>query len=555
MFSDDELDLPYYLMHFPRVANAVVEDGPHRGFIGISVWRAPKDNQPHNARIMESIISLAFFYSTKRPWNVFHGSPEVRDRLEAALDFWCRIQSPQGAFSEYKPQGWNLAATAFATKFMGQTLNLLRAGPPIDSELLARVRAAQRKAIMFVLTDPTFYQHARNFSNQFTNVYPGALAWLSQQDDPEVRRLLEEHIVRGATELQSPVGYFYEAGGPDWGYNLSTHQSNLHGAWHYTRGTKLGRYFVEESRRFGDWLAMNVAREGDHFVLNRGIETRQQHPVVRPWEMPIAEQVPVLRAFLPSREEIARARRERRAELERTWPQVPPLRVGEFRAFEPYAFLHRSHVHWNPSDAEKRAAIAALPHVRGTTSVEQRMDSRVPVVFTAVGRPQWYAVFNSGKLIRPQQRYGLGLVWSSRTGVLLQSQSASADAAWGTRAAGAANVYEGSDLPARFFARDREIQPAVGLRSYPGGELRVEYPLGSVGKKEIVFANDAIRVTIEHSGSFTEQLPVLSPGDIESDSSARDVKSTEITIAGKQLMVVRLPATDKLSYTIRLPGR
>src|SRR5512138_2141987 len=97
MFTDDELDLPYYLAHFAKVANAVVEEGPDRGFIRLSVWRAPKDNQPYNARIMESILSLAYFYATNRPWNVYYGKPEVRDRLEAALDFWCRIQAPTGA--------------------------------------------------------------------------------------------------------------------------------------------------------------------------------------------------------------------------------------------------------------------------------------------------------------------------------------------------------------------------------------------------------------------------------------------------------------------------
>src|SRR5688572_6887786 len=67
-FRDDELDLPYYLAHFHRLANSVVEEGDNRGFINISVWRSPQDNKPYNARVMENILSLAFFYSTKRPW-------------------------------------------------------------------------------------------------------------------------------------------------------------------------------------------------------------------------------------------------------------------------------------------------------------------------------------------------------------------------------------------------------------------------------------------------------------------------------------------------------
>jgi len=70
-FSDEELDLPYYLAHFHRIANAVVETGENRGFIDISVWRSRRDNKPYNARIMENCLSLAYFYCKDRPWNPY----------------------------------------------------------------------------------------------------------------------------------------------------------------------------------------------------------------------------------------------------------------------------------------------------------------------------------------------------------------------------------------------------------------------------------------------------------------------------------------------------
>ncbi|MPZ17363.1 MAG: FtsX-like permease family protein [Luteitalea sp.] len=281
-FRDDELDLPYYLAHFHRLATSVRESGPDRGFIDVAVWRAPKDNQPYNARIMENILALAYFYTTDRPWNPYRGSPAVRQRLEAALDFWCRIQADDGQFSEYAPERWNLAATAFATKFVGQALVLLADGPPIDATLRQRAIEAQRQAVHIVLTDPQLYEHGLRFSNQYTNVWSGAFALLRVRPDEELRSLLERRIRETHTELQSPVGYFYEADGPDWGYNFNTHQSNLQGAWHYTRGTALGAQFVEEERRWAEWLSYNALLEpdGSRFVLNRGIETRQQHAVL-----------------------------------------------------------------------------------------------------------------------------------------------------------------------------------------------------------------------------------------------------------------------------------
>jgi hypothetical protein len=72
-FRDDELDLPYYLAHFHRIANSVALSGPRRGFIDIPAWRDVKDNQPYNARIMESILSLVYFYTVDRPWNPYRG--------------------------------------------------------------------------------------------------------------------------------------------------------------------------------------------------------------------------------------------------------------------------------------------------------------------------------------------------------------------------------------------------------------------------------------------------------------------------------------------------
>jgi hypothetical protein len=79
-FTDDELDvpdggnnanfaMPYLLAHFKTVADAV-SDGTGgkwpRGYIGITVWRGRKDNQPHNARIMENNLALAYFYTLDR---------------------------------------------------------------------------------------------------------------------------------------------------------------------------------------------------------------------------------------------------------------------------------------------------------------------------------------------------------------------------------------------------------------------------------------------------------------------------------------------------------
>lgn len=536
-FADDELDLPYYLSNFHRVANSVVETGENRGFIDIVVWRNRENNKPYNARIMESILSLAYFYSTKRPWNQYYASPAVRQRLEASLEYWCKLQSPDGRFSEYGPQQWNLAATAFATKFMGQTLTLLRGGPPIDSGLLARVAAGDRKAIRFVLTDPDMYRHGKNFTNQYTNAWAGALAYIKLYPDAEIATLVRQNIRQNSPVFQSSAGYFYEAGGPDWGYNLGTHHSNLTMAWHYARGTDLGKILVGEEKNYVDWLSYNAVREpdGSGFTMNRAIETRQRKPFLDAGEIIrnqegqgqrlLASQVELARAFVPSREEIDRVRAQRRAELVQNWTRFKDLGVGEFNAFSPYAFLHRSHENWYPTEAQRDAAIKALPYQR-RQFVHQRVDNRSKLVFTFVKQPAYYAIFNSGPHLTSQQRYGLGLVWQPEWGTLLQSQTGTTEAAWGTILGERPAVYESDSIDADFSIDGKHIAIEPGNRDLPPGVLTAKYIFSDQGEKILRFDERQITVEVHHTGALRENIPLLVGKD-----DKLSVKSGEVTLA------------------------
>jgi len=520
-FQDDELDLPYYLSQFHRLANSVVETGENRGFIDLAVWRNAQDNKPYNARIMENILSLAYFYATNRPWNQYYGSPAVRARLEAALDFWCRIQSSDGRFSEYGPQQWNLAATAFATKFIGETLRLLRNGPPIDKLLLERVAKADRKSIHLVLTDPALYEHGKNFSNQFTNVWAGGLAYLALYPDAELRALLQKRIKLDSPIFQSPVGYFYEARGSDFGYNLGTHHSNLWMSWYYSRRTPLAPILVEEERKFVEWLAYNAVREpdGSGYALNRAIETRQRKPFLdsvgisrsleEQGQRLLASEVVLARAFAPTREEVNRNRREQRAALEKNWPPKAELAVGGFNTFSPYAFLHRSQGKWFATDVQRQAAIHLLPYMSRQNFVHQRMDDRERLIFTFVRRPSYYAAFNSGPHLTAQQRYGLGLLWNPGFGTAIQSQTGSNNASWGTLLGQSQVPFEGDTLNVNFRMGMRQITPLPTNRDLGAGVLSVTYGFPDQGEKILTFGDSGVSVEIQRSGIIREQLPLL----------------------------------------------
>lgn len=578
-FRDDEVDLPYYLANFHRIANSVALDGPKRGFIDIPVWRNAADNQPHNARIMENILSLAYFYCTDRPWNPYRGDPALRARLEAALDFWVRSQNDDGRFSEYAPKRWGLAPTAFATKFMGEALRLLQNGPPIDSALHHRAIEADRKAIMAVFTLPDLAEHGRSYTNQFSNAFAGALAYLAMHPDSTMERALREQVALADRDHQSVVGFFYEAGGPDWGYNLNTHVSNFHMAWHYTHGTPLGRMFSDPMRKWFEWFAYNAVPESgsDSLTLNRGVETRQRWAAIADagpnrTGNPIAEVVPAARVLGPTKEGLARERAAMRAKLVRDWPRVDTLQLGSFSSFSPYAFLHRSQIAWNPTDAQQQAARAAMRPVAESRFTHQRVDTRVPTVFTFVRRPAYYAAFTSGPKVTAQQRYGLGLLWLPGTGSVLQSQTGATTTAWGTRRPDTSVVYEAGDIRATFHVAQQAITPSAGNRDLPAGDLRVQYRLGAAGTKEIDFRDDGLHVAVNHTGSFTEQLPLLvvptdsvttSPGALVLHRGATRVtvrwrpasmpivESTERS-GPHRVVSVAIPAASELRYDIEV---
>ena len=401
---------------------------------------------------------------------------------------------------------------------MGEALRLLHDGPPIDSVIHRRAIDADRRAILAVLTRPDLYEHGLKFSNQIGNVWGGALAYIALYPDAEIEARLRERLKQTGADHQSPVGYFYEADGPDWGYDLNTHHSDFHIAWHYARNTDLADVFLDGTRRWYEWLGYNAVPEpsGVALTLVRGIETRQKRAVVADagaeesaTGFPIAEQVAAAQILGPTREEIARRVARQRADLARRWPIVDSLELGSFRAFSPYAFLHRSHVRWSPTDAQRAAAIANLRHQREQRFTHQRVDSRRPISFTYVRRPAYYAAFSGGDVQTAQQRLGVGLIWIPGAGSVLQSQTAGTTTAWGTRGADTAIVYEASTFAPTFNVGDATVAPRPGNRDLLSGDVVIRYSLGARGTKSVTFSDTGLHVEVKHGGAFVEQLPLL----------------------------------------------
>lgn len=580
-FSVEDWFVPYYLKHFSRLANSVIDTGINKGFINIVVWRPENINKPFNARIMENILSLTWFYTKKRPWNIYYGDAALRLRLEAALNFWCNIQSDNGQFSEYSPQQWSLAPTGFATKFVGRALYLLHAGPAIDANVYERARKAYRKALYAGFTDKNLWEHGKKYTNQYANFWGGALMYLKLWPDRELDQLFNQRFDESMSAFQSPCGFFYEAGGPDWGYDLSTHHSDLDLAWNFTKGTDLHNKIVEKMRRWYDWFSYNAVKEpgNNFFYLNRSIETRQHHGYIEKDKVedpssernvPVAEFVPTARAFQLSKEKWSEALKNNYDAMRKQFPQVASLNEGEFWAFSPYAFLHDGLLQWHPSEQQKKDAIANLPYLKSNRFTQIRHDEMANTSYTFVKRPKYYAIFNSGKIVTAQERFGLGLIWNSAMGTVFQSQSKTDEAAWGTKASGKQQVFEASDIFPTILVDGKTWKEESGIHDLSSKSLVMKYGLGDRGEKIIRFEDDKISVEVNCPGAFTEIIPLMvsanehlkvdqSKVQLSSDTKTMQLKmQNAISISKKKFdenlgikscTVLQVNAKDHLTYT------
>ena len=583
LFQEEEWYAPYYLAHFARLANSIADTGANRGFFRIPVWRNERDNQPYNARIMENIMTLAWFYTQERPWNIYRGDYALKKRLEAALTFWCNIQNPDGKFSEYAPEQWSLAPTAFATKFIGRALDLLNTGSDIDPKIFKRAQESLRKALLVSFSDPGFWKHGLNYTNQYSNLWGGALLYLKNWPDTEIRDLFIKRFIESMKEFQSPCGFFYEKGGPDWGYNLNTHHSDLQVAWSFADEPWMKDSLINQTERWYEWFSYNALPEPDStfFFINRAIETRQRKGVFENNEVqdpsdarwtPQSEFIRVAQAFDLSREEYMNTCRMKYNSMKNKWPEVEPLRLGDFSSYSAYAFLHNQMEMWLPAQAMKDPAIQKLPCLSETRFTRIWHDSRSQTTYTFIRRPGYFVAFNSGKIITDQNRYGLGIVWSPTLGTIMQSQSRSSNAAWGTRKEGDENVSESDDLNALIFVNGKKFVPAEGKNNPDAADLKIEYGLGGGGTKTLVFREEEIQVIIRKPGKFIEFVPLLvSEKNVVSYNQtgiglAKGMNSVSVELKNvrditfetvpsdlkiKECSVFAISAQDRLEYTFK----
>lgn len=526
VWVNDRRGIPYYFAHFHKLANAVRLDGPHRGFIDIAVHRNPAHNFPFNARVQENHLWLAYFYTRKAPWNLYYGMPEVKLRLEAALEHLLTLQSPEGAMSEYGWQQYNLPGTSFAVQFLGQTVRLLREAksadaefPFIRGELYDSVIRAYRKALAHVLDNESFWQHGKGYTNQYTLMWSATAAYLAYDPDPALERRMRERFAQAADEFLSPAGFYYEAYGYDMGYNMGVHVQNDLIGYHYFKETELEQPLIDKERRFIEWLSYNLVLEpdGSFFTANAAPSGRTPSGYYVRRDIPLAEKLPLARAFVRTREEVEAEIRMARTDIAKDgkWPNVSELTATGGNAYNPYALYNRILYRYYPTESERLAAIAELPYMANDRFNHKRIDDPNGLQFTYARRPSYYAAFNAGRRRTNLQAFGLGLLWHPAGGIWLSSQTEHSSAAasrglsWGTKPSDRHRVYESGDVCPAYFVGGLPLAPAVGCGDIARGDVEIKYGLGTKGEKSVRFEEDGVVVTIRHPEQFEEHMPLM----------------------------------------------
>lgn len=195
------------------------------------------------------VHTLALVYARDFPGNIYKGKPAVRDWTIAALDYWARLQHPDGSFDEFYPyeRGW-VGPTAFTAYTVIEAVNLIADEMPAG--VRSRVVEAVRKAALFICAGETEEDHLANH-----HAMACLAVWKAFEltGDPRIREGYDK-VWKGFLSYHiADEGWSREYDGPDPGY-LSATVSFLAKIYQTNRAPGI-REVIEQSVSFCSFFA------------------------------------------------------------------------------------------------------------------------------------------------------------------------------------------------------------------------------------------------------------------------------------------------------------
>lgn len=79
-----------------------------------------------NARFQEAVLLLALLYKYDFPGNIYYQRANIKDWIQAGIDFWARSRNRDGSLNEIYPYERSFCATSFSTYAVTEAIIILK---------------------------------------------------------------------------------------------------------------------------------------------------------------------------------------------------------------------------------------------------------------------------------------------------------------------------------------------------------------------------------------------------------------------------------------------
>lgn len=527
-FAADEQIMGTYLVLVAPLANSIVDDDPERyGWMEDGWWRTPV--QPFNARIMEHVATLAWFYATERPWNPYRGDAELLARLDAALGFYLGLQHDDGAWPEYSWTEHGLAPTSFGTVALSATLRDLRTAGVLAGRQ-TEIEAALRKAATWLvdLTRP----HWRT-PTPVTNQVIAGLAGVSDVaivlDDPAIAAPIDDRLEFLWQHSHAPAGHTLEPLGYDFGYSFTVALPDFADVALKT-DSPVPLRFAEALADFYQY-AVVWEPDGSGGLHYSGLCVRNGATDQRPTIADTADRSSLGRVFLdrvPALAAFHPTDAEKDAERDSWAGSAEPVPVPAKGNTSPRTWMHVPRSPQGPTAAQRAAAIAGWRTVAEDAFTELRFgEPSLKQHYLFVRRPGYYLGALHGTRVSgyTRQRFGNGLLWHPAAGMFLWSVNDWAKASWTSRLTAApdqpASQSAYGSLPATYHDGTDPAAPAIPAEQLTGHAGVFTAAAGATSasgdpgfRSATTFWSDGIVQQLTTGGEAEQAVPlVLRPDD------------------------------------------
>ncbi|PPG35708.1 hypothetical protein C5E10_02940 [Pseudoclavibacter sp. RFBG4] len=556
LFAPNEQVLGRYLMSVTGMANDIVDyHGATYGFMGGGWWRSPDTQNPKNARTMEHIATLAWFYANKRDWNPYYLDPKLLSRLEAAIGYYTSLQFDDGSYPDWRDKS-SLAATTFGMGVQAEAYVALRSVMMSDQAQQQLAQSLERSVKWFMNPEARHWRTPIPYFNQVLAGLVGAQRALEALDKPTTTQdAVNERTSFLVEHGQAPAGFLHEPYGVDFGYNFTVALPDV--AWLYRHTSHPA--LLSLVQRYVEFMRYAVIPEpgtselfhvpalhtrGAVSKLSRSAEEFMDRGALA---KDFLEQVPEIALFFPTKSEKDKVR----AAFLNSKKEIPPLSKP---SGDPRIWMHGVLAPDGPSKTARDQVEAALPMLTSDRFVKRALGS-VGDEYLFVRRPGYYAVGVFGEWMQGENSARqLGTLWSPLMGsILVSSNDDEAGTGWETIGPGGEFSTRRSSTVGRFVdARNGsskstlsadELSQQSGLFSQQAEseEGASQYATGWS------YWDSSLRYSFitEQEGESTHRLPlVLKPSDVltfadgstySAGDADRDVTTTSIILArGRQ---------------------